>query len=134
MPVEVTGIQETLRAIGRAKSKDAVAVNVGIEKACQMILKASIPLCPVEFGPLRASGVVVVEGSGLGTRGRVEFGGSSAPYALYVHENLQAYHAPPTGAKWLEKATRRVRGAIASVVKREIEAGTSKTIGGSVVE
>ena len=31
-------------------------------------------------------------------------GGREPFYAVYVHENTNAYHAPPTGAKFLERA------------------------------
>ncbi len=37
---------------------------------------------------------------------QVGFGGVGAPYAIFVHENLQAYHKPPTKAKFLEDAYR----------------------------
>lgn len=57
--------------------------------------------CPVDTGTLRATGHVV-EPDGNSLRVRIAFGGPAAPYAIYVHENLEAYHAPPTQAKFLE--------------------------------
>lgn len=57
---------------------------------------------PVDHGPLRAS-VHVVKPQRDGTRiwTRIACGGTAAPYAIYVHENLEAIH-PVGQAKFLE--------------------------------
>lgn len=55
--------------------------------------------------------------------------GFSAPYAVYVHENLQAQHKPPTRAKFLEEPARRFRGQMGKEVlfalraKKSLESG-----------
>lgn len=40
----------------------------------------------------------------------------TAPYAIYVHENLMAYHASPTQAKFLERAVREQKVAMMAEV------------------
>jgi len=57
---------------------------------------------PVEFGTLRASGHVVgptTEGGNVSVI--IAFGGPAAPYAVYVHENMEAHHNVGQ-AKYLE--------------------------------
>ncbi len=53
-------------------------------------------------GTLRASGIVTgptVDGADISVR--LAFGGPAAPYALYVHEDMEAFHASGQ-AKFLE--------------------------------
>lgn len=67
-------------------------------------------LCPERSGRLRRTAHL----SGPHIRGdRIWFvmsygtdanGTEPAPYAIYVHENVEAYHDPPTQAKFLELA------------------------------
>lgn len=67
------------------------------------ILAESAPIVPVDTGTLRASGHVdAPKVDGLSVEVVVGYGGASAPYALIVHENLEAFHEPPTQAKYLE--------------------------------
>lgn len=49
--------------------------------------------------------------------------GYAAPYAIYVHEDLQAYHAPPTRAKFLSEPFQRLRGRIADRIAVVIQRG-----------
>ncbi len=51
--------------------------------------------------------------------------GYSADYATYVHENLQAYHEPPTRAKYLEEPVRRLRPQMSKIVKEHLANGKS---------
>lgn len=78
-------------------------MGAGLYQEGQAILRDTLPITPIEFGNLRASGQVegpTLEGGSLEVT--IGFGGASAPYALYVHERLDAYHEPPTQAKFLE--------------------------------
>lgn len=56
---------------------------------------------PVDTGALRSSHRVTVEGEGRDVVGTISVGGPAAPYALAVHENLEAFH-PVGQAKFLE--------------------------------
>lgn len=64
------------------------------------IFRRSQMLTPVDTGALRASGKVEQTGS---MAFEISYGGSAAPYALYVHEIMTNAHAAPTQAKFLEQ-------------------------------
>ena len=63
--------------------------------------------------------------------------GYEAPYAIYVHENLEAYHKPPTQAKYLEQPSRErkkeilleIRGAL----KEKKDFGEALMLGGQLL-
>ncbi len=76
-------------------------VKVSTWEEMQVILGESIKICPVEFGPLRASGYVSEPEIGPDGSIKVKIG-YSKDYAVYVHEILTNYHNPPTSAKFLE--------------------------------
>lgn len=46
--------------------------------------------------------------------------GYTAPYALYVHEDLQAFH-PNGQAKYLEQAMRELLGPMRDVIKKKLK-------------
>lgn len=48
--------------------------------------------------------------------------GYEAPYALFVHENLEVYH-PNGQAKYLEKPTREMRSQLQKEISDDIKAG-----------
>lgn len=81
---------------------------------------------PVATGTLRSSVFVttpVRTGSGAGSRVTVQIvcGGSAAPYAIYVHENLKAHHAVGQ-AKFLESVIMENRTALAGLVMKQLQA------------
>lgn len=60
-------------------------------------------LTPVDFGALKRSGQFAITRRARPLEGRITFGGTSASYAVFVHENMTARHT--TGqAKYLETA------------------------------
>lgn len=126
----ITGVEETIRAIGKARSEDAIRIADGLEKCGDVILRKALYYCPVDKGPLRESGKKEVSGSGFGAKVNVSFGGEGAPYALYVHEDLEAQHAAPTCAKWLSRATRETRGTCTSIMKRSLAGSSTKLVNG----
>lgn len=96
---------------------DAMAANAasavgGLRQAIRKaVYKWALPLLakmqaqtPIDKGPLRAS--LRIEGpTESGDKLSLSFvaGGPSAPYAVYVHENLRARHASGTNAKFIER-------------------------------
>lgn len=120
---QVTGVDKVIRAIGKEKAKTGMTIAESLKKCAEVILKKALYYCPVEYGPLRKSGRIESEGSGMGTRVHVVFGGPEAPYAIYVHENLEAKHASPTCAQFVTRAIRETRGTTASIARRELEIG-----------
>jgi hypothetical protein len=68
-----------------------------------VVLNESKKLVPVDTGALRASGMVEAPKiSAAETSVTVSYGGAAAGYALYVHEDPNAAHAPGKTFKFLE--------------------------------
>lgn len=126
--IEITGIKEVLRVIGKAKEETGKRIEDGIRQACEIIRRRAYIYCPKDTGALADSGKVIVTGKGFGCRGTVVFGGPEAHYALYVHEDLSKYHHPPTQAKFLERASRESRGTITNMLKRTLISGTYRVV------
>lgn len=69
------------------------------------VLALSQELVPVDDGDLRRSGDVelpAIDSQGV-VSVDISYGGASAAYAVIVHEDLSAFHKPPTQAKYLEE-------------------------------
>lgn len=125
-PVYITGIEAVTKVVGTAVEKTKMKIAEGIEKASYIILKKAQGYVPIDTGALKASGRVEVTGSGKGARSKVIFGGTRETYyALYVHENLEAQHAYPTCAKFLEKAARETAGSVTTSILHSL-GGRSK--------
>lgn len=105
----VNGHKELKRGLGAALGRHVAGANRGLKRAGAYLLGETLPITPVEFGFLRGSGFVRALDK-VGGRGKGELVtviiGFTAGYAIYVHENLEAYHRPPTQAKFLEKTAR----------------------------
>lgn len=88
------------------KSLDAIAgvakgrARIAVTRAAYYVQAQSQRIVPVETGDLKRSARVRVEGSGWNTVGHILYLQS---YAIYVHENLAAKHAPGKTAKYLER-------------------------------
>jgi hypothetical protein len=116
-------LNRVLKAQRGMAVEDVIAINEGLEKCGHVILRKSNFYCPIETGELRASGKVVTVGKGLNAKSTVEY---FAPYALPVHEILAARHAPPTTAKFLERAVRETRGTCTALLGRQLAIGKRK--------
>lgn len=89
------------------------AVSAGLYAAGTKVIAASQEIVPVEFGTLKRSAVVehpVIEGDRVSVTIGYGYGEESGPdgdtaaqYAVIVHENPEARHAPPTTFKYLER-------------------------------
>jgi len=115
------GIPEFLARNQKTREVAGPAVEAALIEVGELILEESNKLCPIVTGDLRESGEVQQSGHGFATRIRVVY---TASYAVYVHENLDAYHEPPTQAKFLEETLRRNRKDI----QRAIREGVVDTI------
>lgn len=102
MPVEITGLTELERALAQIGAQAVDLAANALEAEAEIEMTEAKRRTPVDTGALRASGHVGRAKRDAGEiTVRLSFGGPSAPYAVYVHENLEAYH--PTGqAKFLE--------------------------------
>lgn len=101
MPIEleVRGLDDVNRRLQRlARGFEDVAAQALREEA-EVEMAEAKRRTPVEFGTLRASGHVQFDRDALAAA--LVFGGPAVPYAIYVHENLEAFH-PVGQAKFLE--------------------------------
>ena len=97
----VTGIDRQIRALELLASRTQASMNEKMLTLCNAIIIRAKQLCPIDTGLLKNSGEVVKRGGRGLQRYTVRF---TAPYAVYVHEDLNAQHAPGKEAKFLEKA------------------------------
>jgi hypothetical protein len=105
-----TAVREFPREAARALYEEA-----------QVEAKESMKRTPVLTGALRASHEVSKpEVGGREIRVTISVGGPAAPYALFVHENLDAYH-PVGQAKFLESTLNESRPYMAERVARRID-------------
>ena len=124
-PVTVTGLESVIRAATAASGLTKRTIAEGLHKCAEVILKKSQEYVPVDTGLLKASGRIEVTGVGMNAKSRVAYGSDAAYYAMYVHENLTAYHEPPTCAKFLERAVREMRGTCTNLMKRSLKVKTT---------
>ena len=75
---------------------------------------------PVDTGALRASHSVSVQSDSDGVTGTISVGGVAAPYAVEVHENLDAYH-PVGQAKFLESTLNESQDFLAERIAKRID-------------
>ncbi len=81
------------------------STEAAIEQMLQPVFDRSQVLVPVKTGVLKASGYIQTQRRGGTAVGEVGYGKGGKPsYAVFVHENLDAQHASPTQAKFLEQA------------------------------
>lgn len=120
MGASITGVERVLSAQRGMAKKDAGNIAAGLVKCAWILLRVSQKYVPVATGALKASGHVESSGSGFGAKASVVY---DTLYAIYVHENLNAYHTPPTSARFLARAVPQVRGAMTAVLKRQINVG-----------
>ena len=85
--------------LNNKKDKHIVSITE-LEKIGRAILGRAIELCPIETGFLRQSGTLYVFGDYI----KIIF---ECPYSLYVHENVNNYHAFGQ-AKFLETAAQEM--------------------------
>jgi len=93
----VTHLIKTIRALKKQKAKQQ---ERNVIRTCLYIQKESQKIVPVDTGALRNSAFTRKEGKGSKTVGIV---GYTMDYAIYVHEDLDAQHAPGKTAKYLER-------------------------------
>src|SRR3990167_2541856 len=99
--IRITGLKEAAAAAGTAGPRYIAEVrDISYRWAEAVMTKAKL-LTPVDTGALRSSGHVQDQSSASVVRIVLGFGGPSAGYAVYVHENLHAHH-PVGQAKFLE--------------------------------
>ena len=120
------GVEDNLRAFNAYRREIGRGVERAVRKANEYLLKETLPVTPKDKGILRDSGKVNINGRGVNTTGFVSF---SAPYAVYVHEDLSKYHAPGTYAKFLERTARAKKLQMREIMRSEIQQACKNTLG-----
>lgn len=100
------------------------ALGAAIYQKGLRIMAVAIPLTPIEFSPLRASGYVAPP---RGDDMEVEIG-FGTKYALPVHERLEVHHDEGQ-AKYLSTAVQQERSGYAAWLNRRAQANKKKGIG-----
>lgn len=111
---------------------DAEAFRI-MEQAAKMVLDATIPHTPLQFGSLRESGRAFAMHTGRGVVAVVSFGGPDNPvtpspnaptgvvdYALKVHEDLERTYAVG-GPKYLEIGALEVKQEVDDFIVNELK-------------
>lgn len=108
--VSLTGVEKVAKKVQDYGAKAGRHVAASLYYEAELMMTEAKRLTPVDTGALRASGIVEQPVIGLGGFGsdvsvRLGFGGPAAPYAVYVHENLDPNVQHKVGqAKFLETA------------------------------
>jgi hypothetical protein len=98
----VTGGREAAADLMALAKKSPRAMERALYKYGNVEMTEAKRLTPVEFGTLRDSGVVdEPEWQGNTLSMELGFGGAAEDYALYVHEDMEAFHKHGQ-AKFLE--------------------------------
>ena len=110
--IEIVGKDKVVARLKRFGNNAPANVATALYQEAQALIAEAKQITPVDTGALRASGMIQMPTlQGKQVEVRCGFGGPAAPYAVYVHENLEAHHQPPTQAKFLEvPAKRRAKG------------------------
>lgn len=116
--VKAKGVEAIIKALRRKRKEHAKGMQVGLKKAGLFLQRESQKIVPIDTGALRNSANTRAEGEGLSTVVYVTYG---MDYAIYVHEDLQAAHAPGKQAKYLEQPAREKRAEMREIVRKEID-------------
>lgn len=112
MEVRTTGLDKVLENLNALPEQIISALGRALYQEGEGLMAEAKPITPIDTGVLRSSGFVkppAVTDNDIVVE--VGFGGAAASYALIVHERLDAYHNPPTQAKYLEEPfNRRTKG------------------------
>lgn len=124
--MSVEGVDRLVKSLQRMKDKDLKAVGWAVDKTAEECLKIALELVPKEYGDLAASGHVEVSMWKTTSKETLVVFGGRAPsgklvdYAVIVHEDMTATHAPGTGAKYLEKAIRMVKARLVDLLNKKV--------------
>lgn len=90
-------------------------------------MNESVKICPIDTGRLRASRKVAISKDSKNVNLELSY---NTEYALKVHEDLEAYHRPPTRAKFLEIPVREALPELKENLEKRIEKVIMKMLEG----
>jgi hypothetical protein len=120
--VSLSGVDKLIEVLDSGGEAAKTQVGPALWDVANEVMAEAKRRTPVETGSLRSSGHVsspmqLVDGWSV----KLAFGGAAAPYAIYVHEDLDVHHDAPTGAKFLEGPVKEADGNIADTLADAIE-------------
>jgi hypothetical protein len=117
---KVLGVAQMTTRLKSLAAKFPDRVGAAIYQEAQIEKTEAQRRTPVEFGTLRASAMVSPpRRSGRNISVTISFGGAAAAYAVYVHENLDAFHKIGQ-AKYLESVLNESRSHMAVRIARRV--------------
>jgi hypothetical protein len=122
--VEVKGTKGLAQALDRYGRKAKRALKAALFQEAEGIMTQAKQIVPVRDGFLKGSGHVRLpqEQSG-GVSIELGFGGPAAPYAVIVHEDLNAFHKVGQ-AKYLEEPVNQAKPGMSGRIARDVRAAT----------
>ena len=115
--VRVHGVNESRMALHKYRKDVEKYAERGIIKAAEWLHQKSLEIAPEDTSEMKNTSRVAVTGKGFSTKATVQY---TVWYAIYVHENLEAEHAPPTQAKFLSVPAYRERPRMNQIIWEEI--------------
>lgn len=117
----VTGLDKVQQRLARLAQQIPNEVARALYEEAQIERTESMRRTPVDTGALRASHHVTTPRiSGREISVTIEVGGSAAPYAVKVHEDLEAFHRVG-GAKFLESTIMESAPFLARRIAKRID-------------
>lgn len=114
-------INKRLDLLSRAIERSTIGVT---KEALKVIFDESQILVPINTGVLKASGYIDVRRTRSGVIGEVGYAPrNNPPYALFVHENLEMQHKPPTQAKYLQAAVEKNASKVTAMILNHLRMG-----------
>jgi hypothetical protein len=118
---ELRGYTAMIRKLNNAIKRMPRVIEAALYAEAQIERTESMKRTPVDTGTLRSTHVVRPPVTQNGnTTVTIAVGGPSAPYAIYVHENLEAQHKSGQ-AKFLESTLKESAPYMAQRVARRID-------------
>jgi len=120
--IQMKGTKEMAAALAALVSAFPVSVADALEAEAEIEMTEAKRRTPVKTGALKSSGHVQPAQVGAGGISvKLGFGGPAAPYALTVHEDLEAFHAVGE-AKFLEGPLREAAPYMAERIANRVKA------------
>jgi hypothetical protein len=128
--IQITGLDETIRNFRTMASGVVPVLAAALNQEHEVIMTKAKERTPVLTGALRASGHVVPPVILTRTIKSIgAFGGTAAPYAVAVHEDLNAFHHVGR-AKFYESAVREQRAQVRTAAKDAVHRYIASRAGG----
>lgn len=115
--VKVRGVGKVIRRLRLAGKFTAKRFERGLKKGGLALQRESQLVVPVDTGLLRSTIATTAEGTGFDTVVKVAYEGTN--YGIFVHEDLEAQHAPGKIAKYLEKPAKTKTREILRAIQQE---------------